>query len=164
MAMIYIQKKLLPNGLRIEFTSSSISSDAKQDLHPSTEVDDLPNNNNIHDEPDDRQHRGNPTRSSSTIKEISVATWGWTLNPDAQQTRPPNNGLHGSIRFVEWRRGNVKKTMHDTLMIFAGARLTQTNFEQHFELQREAGDAPWIPFESEDELKTCKVVEVIIWY
>ena len=58
----------------------------------------------------------------------------------------------------------MKKTMHDTLMIFAGARLTQTNFEQHFELQREAGDAPWIPFESEDELKTCKVVEVIIWY
>ena len=44
---------------------------------------------------------------------------------------------------------------------FAGAGLphaerSQTNFEQHFELQREAGEAPWTPFESEDEWELAR--------
>jgi hypothetical protein len=44
---------------------------------------------------------------------------------------------------------------------FAGAGLPhaercQTNFEQHFAQQREAGDAPWAPFESKDEWELAK--------
>jgi hypothetical protein len=45
---------------------------------------------------------------------------------------------------------------------FAGAGLphaerSQTNFEQHFEYQRKAGEAPW----TRRRVGTCKVVDVI---
>jgi hypothetical protein len=44
---------------------------------------------------------------------------------------------------------------------FAGAGLphaerSQTNFEHHFEHQRKAGEAPWTPFESEDEWELAR--------
>ena len=44
---------------------------------------------------------------------------------------------------------------------FAGAGLphaerSQTNFDQHFEKQRKSGEAPWTPFESEDEWELAR--------
>ena len=44
---------------------------------------------------------------------------------------------------------------------FAGAGLLhaerhQSNFEHHFGKQREAGDAPWVPFENEDEWELAR--------
>jgi hypothetical protein len=34
--------------------------------------------------------------------------------------------------------------------------MSQTNFEEHFKHQIKAGDAPWMPFESENEWELAR--------
>jgi hypothetical protein len=63
----------------------------------------------------------------------------------------------GSVEDEENKEDRGTRYVND----FAGAGLphaerSQTNFELHFAQQGKAGDAPWTPFESEDEWELAR--------
>jgi hypothetical protein len=83
------------------------------------------------------------------------------VQPDPSSDEGPNPDLHSRDASDEDTTEDEEDEDARYIEDFAGAGLphaerSPTNFEQHFEDQNKAGDAPWTPFESEDEWELAR--------
>ena len=86
------------------------------------------------------------------------------LNPDVQPDPPSPIMIPVTQSLADSSSEDKEDKLEDDVQYindFVGTGLphaerSATNFKQHFELQRNAGDAPWTPFESEGEWELAR--------
>ena len=152
--LLYCPKALpTAQGLSLHFAQSQRY---KARLAAFNRVEDLPN---VHNEPYD-----NDVKAEQQAYDQNNPNGDLELNPDVQPDPSSPIMIPVAQSLADSLSEDEEDKLEDNVRYindFVGAGLpyaerSTTNFEQHFELQRNAGDAPWTPFESEGQWELAR--------